>query len=89
VDEFDYILGNLVREGRLKPLDVYVDSPLAKEATRIYLAHREYFDEEATRLFTTGLEALYSIGAKKPETSISIPIRMRGLRKAFITRGKI
>ncbi|MBP1733357.1 MAG: putative exonuclease of the beta-lactamase fold involved in processing, partial [Deltaproteobacteria bacterium] len=46
-----YILGGLVRDGRLKPLDVYVDSPLAKEATRIYLSHREYFDEEATRLF--------------------------------------
>ncbi len=46
-----YILNNLVRQRRLGPLDVYVDSPLAEEATRVYLAHPEYFDEEALKLF--------------------------------------
>jgi metallo-beta-lactamase family protein len=30
---------------------VYVDSPLAREATAVYLAHPETFDEEARRLF--------------------------------------
>ena len=47
-----YIMNGLVRTGRLKPLDVYVDSPLAEEATSIYLSHREDFDEEAQKLFT-------------------------------------
>lgn len=46
-----YILNKLVREGRLNPMDVYVDSPLAEEATKIYLAHPECFDEETMRMF--------------------------------------
>jgi trimethylamine:corrinoid methyltransferase-like protein len=40
-----------VRDGKLPPVDVYVDSPLAEEATKVYLAHKEYFDEEAKQLF--------------------------------------
>lgn len=47
-----YILNKLVREGRLKNLNVYVDSPLADKATKIYMAHPEFFDAEALNLFT-------------------------------------
>jgi metallo-beta-lactamase family protein len=46
-----YILNNLVRSGRLGKIDVYVDSPLAEEATKIYLAHPEVYDDEARKLF--------------------------------------
>ncbi len=46
-----YIFNNLVRSGRLGKIDVYVDSPLAEEATKIYLAHPEVYDEEARSLF--------------------------------------
>ncbi len=46
-----YILNRLVREGRLEPLSVYVDSPLAEEATKVYYAHPELYDEEAKKLF--------------------------------------
>lgn len=46
-----YILNNLVKSGRLGKIDVYVDSPLAEEATKIYLAHPEVYDEEARKLF--------------------------------------
>jgi metallo-beta-lactamase family protein len=42
-----------VREGRLYNIDVYIDSPLAEEATKAYLAHPECFDEEAKRLLDT------------------------------------
>ena len=48
-----YILNNLVREGRLFRFDVWLDSPLAEEVTKIYVAHPECFDEEARRFFTT------------------------------------
>lgn len=48
-----YIMNNLVREKRLYNIDVYLDSPLAQEATKIYLSHPECFDEEAKKLFTT------------------------------------
>jgi metallo-beta-lactamase family protein len=48
-----YILNNLVREKRLSPIDVYLDSPLADEVTKVYLAHPECFDDEARKKFTT------------------------------------
>jgi metallo-beta-lactamase family protein len=48
-----YILNNLAREERLYGIHVYLDSPLAEEATRVYLAHPECFDDEARRLFST------------------------------------
>ncbi|MGE5843534.1 MAG: MBL fold metallo-hydrolase, partial [Syntrophaceae bacterium] len=47
-----YIFNKLVREERLaSPLDIYVDSPLADEATKVYAAHPELFDKEAKGLF--------------------------------------
>jgi metallo-beta-lactamase family protein len=47
-----YIFNKLVREGRLaSPLDIYIDSPLADEATKVYFSHPELFDEDAKRLF--------------------------------------
>jgi metallo-beta-lactamase family protein len=46
-----YILNNLVREKRLRTMHVYLDSPLAEEATKVYLSHPECFDEEARRFF--------------------------------------
>jgi metallo-beta-lactamase family protein len=55
-----YILNGLVNEKRLDKVEVYVDSPLADEATKIYLAHPEVYDEEATRMLkehrTNGLK---------------------------------
>ena len=45
-----------MREGRLYKIDVYLDSPLAEEVTRIYVAHPECFDDEARRLFTGNLK---------------------------------
>jgi metallo-beta-lactamase family protein len=49
-----YLLNRLVRERRLPALDLYVDSPLAREATEVYLAHPETFDEEAREVFRRG-----------------------------------
>jgi|WetSurSiteA1Bulk_404760.scaffolds.fasta_scaffold00851_6 metallo-beta-lactamase family protein len=46
-----YILNTLVREKKLSRLHVYIDSPLAEEATKVYLAHPELFDDDAKRLF--------------------------------------
>ncbi|GAB5046504.1 MBL fold metallo-hydrolase RNA specificity domain-containing protein [Thermodesulfovibrio sp. TK110] len=44
-----YILNKAVRQGLLQPVNVYLDSPLAEEATRIYLSHPELFDDEALK----------------------------------------
>jgi len=45
-----YHLAVAFREGALKKFPVYLDSPMAFEATRIYLHHPELMDEEFQRL---------------------------------------
>ncbi len=45
-----YLLHRLAREGRLRHPMVFVDSPMATEATRITRAHLELFDEQARSL---------------------------------------
>jgi metallo-beta-lactamase family protein len=50
-----YLMNRLVSQKRLKPLDVYVDSPLAEEATQIYLNHPELFDREAAEELRRGI----------------------------------
>ncbi|MFZ2269855.1 MAG: MBL fold metallo-hydrolase [Azonexus sp.] len=44
--EMLYMLADLIRRKRLKPLKVYVDSPMASTATRITMAHQELLDAE-------------------------------------------
>ncbi|MFN3479587.1 MAG: MBL fold metallo-hydrolase RNA specificity domain-containing protein [Thermodesulfovibrionales bacterium] len=51
-----YILNSLVSEERLYNINVYVDSPLAEEATKTYLAHPECFDEEAMKRLERGIK---------------------------------
>lgn len=49
-----YLLNRLVRDGRLPKMTVYIDSPLAEKATKVYLSHPELYDEEARRLLASG-----------------------------------
>ena len=39
----------LVKEGRIEPLPIYIDSPLALRATEIFRRHPECYDEETYR----------------------------------------
>ncbi len=39
-----YLLADLVRRGRLSPLHIYVDSPMANQATRITMSHPDLLD---------------------------------------------
>ena len=48
--EIIYLLADLVRNKRLSPLKVYVDSPMADAATRITLAHPELLDSDTRDL---------------------------------------
>ncbi|MDD5331098.1 MAG: MBL fold metallo-hydrolase [Sulfuricella sp.] len=49
--EILYLLYQLTRQGRLKDLNIYVDSPMATRATAITLKHMEMFDDEAQELY--------------------------------------
>lgn len=42
----------LVGEGRIDPLPIYIDSPLAFKATEIFRRHPECYDEETYRTFS-------------------------------------
>lgn len=44
---------NLVGEGRVDPIPIYIDSPLAGKATEVFRRHRECFDEETLKTFSS------------------------------------
>ncbi|MBK8525367.1 MAG: MBL fold metallo-hydrolase [Betaproteobacteria bacterium] len=48
--ELIYVLAGLVRAGRLAPMRLYVDSPMASAATRITLNHESLLDAETRSL---------------------------------------
>jgi metallo-beta-lactamase family protein len=45
-----YFLHQLIQSGRLPELPIYVDSPLAADATEVFRLHPECFDAETARL---------------------------------------
>ncbi|MCX7598948.1 MAG: MBL fold metallo-hydrolase, partial [Armatimonadetes bacterium] len=53
-----YELGQLLRAGRIPTVPVYLDSPLALEATAVLRRHLEYYDEEARALLQQGIDPL-------------------------------
>lgn len=46
-----YLLTDLTRKGRLSGITLYIDSPLAMEATRITMRHPECYDDETREVF--------------------------------------
>ncbi|HKP00482.1 MAG TPA: MBL fold metallo-hydrolase [Nitrospiraceae bacterium] len=50
----------LVDEGRLDPIPIYIDSPLASRATEVFRRHPECYDEETTRMFTSSTDLFAS-----------------------------
>ncbi len=49
-----YELNKLVESGEVKPVPVYLDSPLAIRATKIVRKHRDCFDAEARAMLAAG-----------------------------------
>jgi len=67
-----YYIGQLKREGRLERPSVYVDSPMAIEATGLYRRHRDLFDDESWAILNTGDTCLHFDGlrfARTPDDS--------------------
>lgn len=48
------VLHRLTEAGRLPSVPVFVDSPMAREATAVFKRHPECFDDETARQFTRG-----------------------------------
>ncbi len=55
--EMIYRFGSLQAEGRMpKDVPIWLDSPMAVEASKIFLRHRECFDEETLRRYESRAE---------------------------------
>jgi metallo-beta-lactamase family protein len=52
--ELIWSLDRLVAAGEIPALPLYLDSPMAREATTVYRNHPEYFDEQTRRLLEAG-----------------------------------
>ncbi len=75
-----YLLADLTRRGRVSGLSVYIDSPLAIEATRITLRHPECFDRETLAVFEwreKNPDALRVVATRGVEDSMALN-SMRG-----------
>ena len=49
-----YLLAGAFQRGTLKPFPIFIDSPMAIEATQLYRKHTELFDEEAFAMQRSG-----------------------------------
>jgi metallo-beta-lactamase family protein len=52
--EIIFILNKLFKSGKIPPIPVFIDSPLAISATEIFRNNRQCFDEEMTKLIMSG-----------------------------------
>ena len=52
--EVIWVLDDLVRDGRIPRLPLYLDSPMASKATEVYVQHPETYDEETGELLRRG-----------------------------------
>jgi metallo-beta-lactamase family protein len=52
--EVIWVLDDLVRNGRIPRVPLYLDSPMASRATHVYEAHPETYDEETGELLRSG-----------------------------------
>ena len=52
--ELIWVLDDLVREGRIPRVPLYLDSPMASKATQVYYDHPESYDEETNALAALG-----------------------------------
>ncbi|WCN37225.1 MBL fold metallo-hydrolase RNA specificity domain-containing protein [Aneurinibacillus uraniidurans] len=66
--EIIYELTELLEHGTIKPMPVFIDSPLAIEATRVFRHHEDVFDEESQEYIRRGMDPLALPGLVFVET---------------------
>jgi metallo-beta-lactamase family protein len=52
--ELIWVLDELVRDGRIPHLPLFLDSPMASRASEVYVRHPDAYDEETARLLSQG-----------------------------------
>jgi metallo-beta-lactamase family protein len=70
-----YVLNKYVHNNTLKNVEVYVDSPLASQSTKIFEKYSDFYDDEAKQLIASGdnpLDFQGLIFSESPEDSARI-----------------
>jgi metallo-beta-lactamase family protein len=66
--EVIWVLDDLVRDGRIRRIPLYIDSPMASRASQAYDAHPEAYDEETGNLLRSGDSPLKYPGQQFTDT---------------------
>ena len=77
--EIVFILHKLFNENRIPDMPMYVDSPLACDATNVFRLHPECFDRETSRLFLSGHEDPFGFGRLKYVHDVAESKALNGL----------
>jgi len=67
--ELVYYLGRLVRVGRIPPLPVFLDSPMAADVIDIFRRHENLFDAETEAMINAGHSPLRFAGLRTARTT--------------------
>ena len=59
-----WFLGNLIAEGAIEPVPIYVDSPLSTKATKILASYPELFDDETRAVLASGRRPFFFDGVR-------------------------
>ena len=65
-----YVLHKLFDQNRIPEIPIYVDSPLAVKATKVFEEHPECFDRETNRIFLESGEDPFGFGRLKYITTV-------------------
>jgi metallo-beta-lactamase family protein len=57
-----YHIGEFLRAGALRSINVYIDSPMAASISKIYAQHADVYDEHASQLIKNGVKPLHFPG---------------------------
>ena len=74
-----YLLAGAFKRKTLPPIPVYIDSPMAIEATNVYRRHAELFDEEALAMHKSG-ELRTHLRTVRPCPTAAESRRLNGVR---------
>ena len=66
--ELVWVLDELLRDGRIPHVPLYLDSPMASRASDVYLRHPEIYDEETATLLRSGDSPLVYPGEEYTNT---------------------
>lgn len=76
--EFVWVIDELLRQGRIPHLPLFLDSPMASKASDVYLRHPEMYDDETAQLLRSGDSPLEYPG----ETYTNTPDQSKAIKDA-------